>query len=107
MESRSQFTQTFHSYVIPVYAFINRQHYICLRLVTFRFMEVMAASVLCDTLRRAGDWENFAYVCTSFIQLAYSLLSHFVVTSLSRLDDKLVTLGCKREVCIMTLRVSH
>jgi len=71
-------------------------------------MEVMTAPVLCDTLRRAGDCENFAYVCTSFIQLAYSSLpSHFVVTSLSRLDDKLVTLGCKREVCIMTLRVSH
>jgi hypothetical protein len=32
MESRSQFTQTFHRYVIPVYAFINRLHYICLRL---------------------------------------------------------------------------
>ena len=35
MESRSQFTQTFHRYVIPVYAFINRLHYICLRLWRF------------------------------------------------------------------------
>lgn len=32
MESRMQFTQTFRSYVIPLYALINRLYYICLRL---------------------------------------------------------------------------
>jgi hypothetical protein len=67
----------------------------------------MTSTVLCDTVRRAGERENFAYVCTSFIRLVHSLLSRFVVTRLSRLSVKLVTLESKREVCIVTLPVSR
>lgn len=74
--------------------------------MTFRFIGMMTSTVLCDTLRHAGERENFAYVCTSFIRLVHSLLSRFIVTRLSRLGVKLVTLDCKREVCIVMLAVS-
>lgn len=71
--------------------------------MTFRFIEIMTNAVLCDTLRHAGERENFAYVCASFIRLVHSSLSHFVITRLSRLGVMLVMLDCKREVYIEML----
>jgi len=105
MESRSQFTWTFHSHFIPLYTFINRMYYICLH-SWHHDVQFYGSNDKRWRMSRSDihvdERENFAYVFPSCIRPARSSLSHFIVTRMSSLGDKFMTLEYKRQVCTVT-----